>query len=141
MQTDEPGSSELSAPEPLMPAAPPAQFLPGLVASAPGSDADGTIVVVDASGHRTFIAAPGARLLVGADPAATIRVIDPRVGMRHASIERKGPGWLVTSLDQANPIWLLDATGRPHPVMEELGLKSGTLLAGTTQLLLYPPAT
>jgi hypothetical protein len=61
------------------------------------------------------------------------------VGPRHALIEREGPGWLVTSLDPANPIWILDETGRPHPVMEQLGLRSGTLLAGGTQLLLHPP--
>ena len=81
----------------------------------------------------------GDRLLVGSDPAATIRLLHPRVGESFASIERQGPGWLVTSLDDANPIWILDETGRAVPVMAQLGVRSATLLAGTTQLLLYPP--
>jgi hypothetical protein len=99
-----------------------------------------TVVVVDGSGRRTFVAAPGGRIFVGSDASATIRLTDPRVSFRYAVIERSGPGWLVTSLDPANPIWILDETGRPRPVLEELGLRSGTLLAGATQLLLFPPA-
>jgi len=105
------------------------------------SDGPGVVEVVDPSGERRSITAVlGERLLVGSDPAATICVVHPRVGVSHASIERQGPGWLVTSLDDANPIWILNETGRAVPVMQQLGVRSATLLAGTTQLLLYPPA-
>ncbi len=101
----------------------------------------GTIVVVDPSGQQRSLAVPfGARVLVGSDPAATIQVPHPRVVAHQAMIERTGPGWLVTSLDPANPIWLLDESGRAVPVMEEIGLRSATLLSGETQLLLNPPA-
>ncbi len=110
---------------------------PAVVAQSAG--AAGTVEVVDASGRRTLSATQGTRLFIGGDPTATIRIVDPLVGQRYAIVDREGPGWLVTSLDLANPIWLLDETGRPHPVMEPLGLRSGTLLAGATQLLLHPP--
>jgi hypothetical protein len=148
LDTDEPKSAEPAAssnPTPE-PAAQPGQPVAGSASPAAMPqpitipDGAGTVVVLDYSGRRTFVAAPGAMILVGSDPGATIVVADPRVGPRLATIERKGPGWLVTSLDPANPIWLLDAGGRPHPVLEQLGLRSGTLLAGAAQLLLYPPA-
>ncbi len=104
-------------------------------------EAPGTIVVVEPSGQRRSLAvAPGERVLVGSDLAATIQVVHPRVVPQQASIERSGPGWLVNSLDPANPIWMLDETGRAIPVMEEIGLRSATLLSGATQLLLHPPA-
>jgi len=105
-------------------------------------DGGATVVVIDPSGaRRSLTATLGMRLFVGSDPSAAIQVIDPRVGPGHALIERLGPGWIVTSLDPANPIWILDDTGRPVPVMEQLGVKSATLLAGSTQVLLYPPVS
>jgi pSer/pThr/pTyr-binding forkhead associated (FHA) protein len=100
----------------------------------------GSLMVVEASGRRTFVAAPGDRFGVGSDPSATIRIVDPGVSRYHALIIRDGPGWLVSSLDPANPIRVLDETGRAHPVLGELGLRSGTLLAGAAQVLVYPPA-
>jgi hypothetical protein len=113
--------------------------------SVPGSaqtepDRSGIIVVIDPSGlQRTLVVPLGQRVFVGGDPSATIQVAHPRVVARQAIISREGPGWLVTSLDPANPIWMLDETGRAIPVMEEVGFRSATLVAGTTQILLYPP--
>ncbi len=133
--TDATAGSPAAAPIPAG-ATPEGAATPEAAAIAAGA---GTVVAIDPAGRRTFVAAPGSRLLVGGDPAATIRVVDPVVGPRFAVIERQGPGWLVTSLDPANPIWILDDTGRAHPVMEQLGLRSATLLAGSTQLLLFPP--
>jgi pSer/pThr/pTyr-binding forkhead associated (FHA) protein len=101
----------------------------------------GSLAVVDSSGSRTMIVTPGQRVVVGSDPSSAIYVPDPRVSPSHAVIVRDGPGWLVTSLDPANPIRVLDESGRPHPVLGELGLRSGTLLAGAVQLLLYPPVS
>jgi pSer/pThr/pTyr-binding forkhead associated (FHA) protein len=99
----------------------------------------GSMAIVDARGSLTITVPMGTGVVVGSDPTAAVHVADPRVSWRHALVVRDGPGWLVTSLDPANPIRILDETGRPHPVLGELGLRSGTLLAGTTQLLLYPP--
>jgi pSer/pThr/pTyr-binding forkhead associated (FHA) protein len=82
----------------------------------------------------------GEVLIVGRDLGSGIVLADPRVSPRHASIERRGPGWLVRGLDVANPTWLLDATGRAHAINGELGLKSGELLIGGAQVRLYPPA-
>jgi pSer/pThr/pTyr-binding forkhead associated (FHA) protein len=100
----------------------------------------GSMTIVDARGSRTITVAMGGGVVVGSDPSAAVPLADPRVSWHHALIVRDGPGWLVTSLDPANPIRILDETGRPHPVLGELGLRSGTLLAGAAQLLLYPPA-
>jgi pSer/pThr/pTyr-binding forkhead associated (FHA) protein len=82
----------------------------------------------------------GEVLIVGTDLGSGIVLADPRVSPRHASIERRGPGWLVRGLDVANATWLLDATGRAHAIQGEIGLKSGELLIGGAQLRLYPPA-
>ena len=107
----------------------------------PPSAPAGTIVVVERSGpERSLAVSLGQRVLVGSDPSATIQVVHPRVVQQQATIERTGPGWLVNSLDPANPIWMLDETGRAIPVMEEIGFRSVTLLSGETQLLLQPPA-
>jgi pSer/pThr/pTyr-binding forkhead associated (FHA) protein len=100
----------------------------------------GSMTIVDARGSRTITVAMGSGVVVGSDPSAAVHVADPRVSWRHALIVRDGPGWLVTSLDPANPIRILDETGRPHPILGELGLRSGTLLAGGTQILLQSPA-
>ena len=102
----------------------------------------GTIVVMDTSGAQRSLAVPvGQRVLVGSDPSATIQVVHPRVAVWQASIDRDGPGWLVNSLDPANPIWMLDETGRAIPVMEGIGFRSVTLLSGTTQILLLAPGS
>jgi pSer/pThr/pTyr-binding forkhead associated (FHA) protein len=82
----------------------------------------------------------GEVLIVGTDPGSGIVLADSRVSPRHASIERRGPGWLVRGLDSVNPTRLLDATGRAHAIQGELGLKSGVLLIGGAQVRLYPPA-
>ena len=86
-----------------------------------------------------FLIAPGQRVLIGRGPGADLLIYDARVSPVQALIERRGPGWLVTGLDPNNPTWILDQTGRPHAVSSELGLRSGTLLVGGCQVLLYPP--
>lgn len=96
-------------------------------------------IVVDGQSTTRWVGS-GEVLTVGTDPASGIVLADPRVSPRHASIERRGPGWLVHGLDPTNPTWLLDATGRAHAIQGELGLKSGELLIGGAQVRLYPPA-
>ena len=99
-----------------------------------------TLVLVHGGGSTTLTVAPGQRLLVGRNPEAAIVVTDPAISPNHALIERRGPGWLVTSLDACNPTLILDSTGRAQPIEGQLGLRSGELLVGGCQILLYPPA-
>jgi pSer/pThr/pTyr-binding forkhead associated (FHA) protein len=98
------------------------------------------MVVVEAGPTRTFTVQPGQRLVLGRGAGADIALADPRVSPNHALIERRGPGWLVSSLDAANPAWLLDPTGRAQPIGTEPGLRSGELVIGSCQVMLYPPA-
>jgi hypothetical protein len=99
------------------------------------------MVVVEAGRSTMFAVQPGQRLVVGRDPEANVVLADPTVSPNHTLIERRGPGWLVSSLDSANPTWILDDTGRAQPVEAELGLRSGELLIGGCQVMLYPAAT
>jgi hypothetical protein len=132
------GSAPYVAPVPPMPPASAGETAgqaptPGL----PG--APGTLAVIEAGQTTRRPVNLGELLVIGSDPGSSIVLVDPRVSPRHASIERRGPGWLVRSLDVANPIQVLDDTGRAHPVEGELGLRSGELLIGGAQVLLYPP--
>ena len=101
--------------------------------------APGQIVMLESGRSTVFVIAPGQRVLIGRGPGADLVIYDSRVSPVHVLIERRGPGWLVTGLDANNPTWILDPTGRAHPVSSELGLRSGTLLVGACQVLLYPP--
>ena len=114
--------------------------LPGAAAAAQDA-APGQMVMLESGRSTMFVIAPGQRVLIGRGPGADLVIYDARVSPVHALIERRGPGWLVTGLDANNPTWILDPTGRPHPVSSELGLRSGTLLIGGCQVLLYPPRT
>jgi hypothetical protein len=114
---------------------PPGPYLPALHA------APGQMVMLESGRITAFVIASGQRVLIGRGPGADLVIYDARVSPIHALIERRGPGWLVTGLDANNPTWILDPTGRPHPVSSELGLRSGTLLVGGCQVLLYPPRT
>ncbi len=102
--------------------------------------AAGSIVVVEGGRSTTVAVQPGQKIVVGRDPGSGIVLGDPRVSPSHTLIERSGPGWLVSSLDAANPTWILDPTGRAQPILVELGLRSGELVVGGCQLLLYPPS-
>jgi len=104
--------------------------------------APGTMVVVMPNGFAaTYTVQPGQHLVVGRDSAAHVVIDDPRVGARQVAIARLGPGWLVGSLDAANPAMLLDDTGREQPIGPELGLRSGELLVGPCRIKLYPPGS
>jgi hypothetical protein len=128
-------------PMPPVPAMPPAPVgeTAGQAPTADLPDAAGTLAVIEAGQTTRRPVNLGELLIIGTDPGSSIVLGDPRVSPRHASIERRGPGWLVRSLDVANPTQVLDDTGRAHPVEGELGLRSGQLLIGGVQVLLYPP--
>jgi pSer/pThr/pTyr-binding forkhead associated (FHA) protein len=114
--------------------------LPGLRRRAhPNPLAPGRLVVVRAGESTGFDVQPGRSLVVGRDPGAAIVIDDPKVSPNHAVIERRGPGWLVHSLDAANPAMILDATGRAQPIWGTLGLRSAELLIGDCPLILYEP--
>ena len=114
------------------------QLIPGR-RRRPSPFAPGTMVVVQAGQSTPFTVQPGQRVVVGRGPDADLVISDPSVSLTHALIERRGPGWLVSSLDPANPAWLLDATGRAQEIDTELGLRQGELLLGACQVLLNAP--
>lgn len=105
----------------------------------PSPYAPGTIVILENGRSTNFTVQPGQRLVIGRHPGSAIVLDDPAVSPSHALVVRLGPGWLVSSLDLANPVRLLDPTGRAQPVERELGLRSGELLIGGCRVLLYPP--
>jgi hypothetical protein len=106
----------------------------------PSPFSPGTMVVVQAGQSTPFTVQPGQRVVLGCGPGADLVISDPSVSPTHALIERSGTGWLVSSLDPANPAWLLDPTGRAQEIDTELGLRQGELLLGACQVLLYSPA-
>jgi len=95
--------------------------------------------VVAAGEESTRVVEPGQSLVAGRDPESGIVLADQMVSPSHALIRRAGPGWLVSSLDPANPACILDPTGRAQPIEAELGLRSGELLLGGCQVRLFPP--
>ena len=104
--------------------------------------APGTMVVVTPNGPATtYTVQPGQHFVVGRDSGSHVVIDDPRVSAEHVAIARLGPGWLVGSLDAANPAMLLDDTGRAQPIGPELGLRSGELLVGPCLIKLYPPGS
>ena len=104
--------------------------------------ATGTMVVVTPNAPATtYTVQPGQHLVVGRGSGAHVVIDDPRVSAEHVAIARLGPGWLVGSLDAANPAMLLDDTGRAQPIGPELGLRSGELLVGPCLIKLYPPGS
>jgi hypothetical protein len=107
----------------------------------PSPFAPGTMVVVHAGRSTPFTVQPGQRAVLGRGPGADLVISDPSVSPTHALIERSGTGWLVSSLDPANPAWLLDPTGRAQEIDTELGLRQGELLLGACQVLLLAPGT
>ncbi len=106
----------------------------------PSPFAPGKLIVVQAGRSTPFDVNPGQRVVVGRGPGADLVVDDASVSPTHALIERSGTGWLVSSLDPANPTWLLDPTGRAQEIDTDLGLRQGELLIGACQLLLLTPA-
>ena len=133
-----PGQSETwdwATPPPVPPVDP---------ASATGSEAatgtptPGHIVVMEAGRSTTLVVQPGERLLVGRDPDAQIRVSDPRVSARHATIERRGDGWAVQDIDAINPTRLIDPWGMSRTVRGETTIPSGQIVVGNVTVTLYP---
>jgi pSer/pThr/pTyr-binding forkhead associated (FHA) protein len=105
----------------------------------PSPTAPGTLGVLVGGKETRWVLQPGESVVVGRDLASGVVLDDQAVSPSHTLIRRLGPGWLVSSLDGANPAFLLDDTGRAQPIESELGLRSGELLVGGCQVRLYPP--
>ncbi len=105
--------------------------------SAPGEPAVGQLVVIEAGGSRIVTVEPGKRLLVGRDAEAELRVSDPRVAERHATIERRGDMWAVQDIDAIRPTRLIDAWGTNRQVRGETTISSGQLVVGEVRITLF----
>jgi hypothetical protein len=127
-------------PQPLAPTYPePTSALPPYASSLPvgpvGSAAQ--LVVLEAGQTLVLSVQPGQRLLVGRDAYAQIRLADPAVQPRHATIERQANAWVVQDLQDASPSRLWDATGSLKPVIGATTVEAGRLLIGNVLLTLY----
>ena len=127
-------------PQPLAPTYPePTSALPPYASSLPvgpvGSAAQ--LVVLEAGQTLVLSVQPGQRLLVGRDAYAQIRLADPAVQPRHATIERQANAWVVQDLQAASPLRLWDATGSLKPVIGATTVEAGQLLIGNVLLTLY----
>lgn len=127
-------------PQPLAPTYPePTSALPPYASSLPvgpvGSAAQ--LVVLEAGQTLVLSVQPGQRLLVGRDAYAQIRLADPAVQPRHATIERQANAWVVQDLQDASPSRLWDATGSLKPVIGATTVEAGRLLIGSVLLTLY----
>jgi pSer/pThr/pTyr-binding forkhead associated (FHA) protein len=127
-------------PQPLAPTYPePTSALPPYASSLPvgpvGSAAQ--LVVLEAGQTLVLSVQPGQRLLVGRDAYAQIRLADPAVQPRHATIERQANAWVVQDLQDASPSRLWDATGSLKPVIGATTVEAGRLLIGSALLTLY----
>ena len=98
----------------------------------------GRLVVAEAGRSTSFIVKPGQRLLIGRDPDAQIRVSDPRVGARHATVERREDGWAVQDVDATRPTRLIDPWGTNRPVRGEIAVPAGQLVMGGVTVTLFP---
>jgi hypothetical protein len=102
------------------------------------SSAPGRLVVAEAGRSTSYIVKPGQRLLIGRDPDAQIRVSDPRVGARHATVERREDGWAVQDVDARRPTRLIDPWGTNRPVRGEIAVPAGQLVMGGVTVTLFP---
>jgi hypothetical protein len=106
-------------------------------ADRPEGPGPGHLVVVEAGNSKWLTVEPGKRLLVGRDPDADIRLKDPKVSERHATIERRTDEWAVQDVDAVNPTRLIDAWGTNRQVRGETTITSGQLIVGEVQITLY----
>jgi hypothetical protein len=95
------------------------------------------LVVLEAGQSRMLSVRPGEHLLVGRDADAQVRLADPAVQPRHATIERRGNAWVVRDLQTESPSRLMDASGSITPVGAETTVEAGQLLIGSVLLTLY----
>jgi hypothetical protein len=115
------------APRPRIPA--------GVATATPGS---GRIAVVDSGRSSTATVALGQTVILGRDPGCGLRLTDPRVSRRHASIERVSGGWAIRVLATTNPSRLIGPGGSAVEMGAGVRVASGQLLVGDALVTLYP---
>jgi hypothetical protein len=98
----------------------------------------GRVAVVESGYSSTVMVALGQTVILGRDPACGIRLTDPRVSRRHASIERVSGGWAVSDLGTTNPSRLVGSGGAAVEIGTGVRVPSGQLLVGDVLVTLYP---
>jgi hypothetical protein len=98
----------------------------------------GRVVVAEAGRSTGMGVALGQTIVLGRDAACDIRMADPRVSRRHASIQRVDSGWVVRDLGATNPTRLVRSGGQAAEVGQGVRFDSGQLLVGDVLVTLYP---
>jgi Inner membrane component of T3SS, cytoplasmic domain len=113
--------------------------LPRVAASAAIEAAGaGRVAVVDSGRASTVTVALGETVILGRDPGCGIRLTDPHVSRRHASIERVSGGWAIRDLATTNPSRLIGSGGVAVEIGAGVRAPSGQLLVGDALVTLYP---
>jgi hypothetical protein len=122
---------------PAGPASPKAY--PGTVASGSGPR-DGRVGVLDRGVARPDLRVrPGEVLVVGRDPGADIRLDDPQVSRRHATVAFEASTWVVSDLGATNPARILEPGGSARPIRGvPARLPYGQIALGESVITLYP---
>jgi hypothetical protein len=98
----------------------------------------GRVAVVESGQSTVVVVELGQAVIVGRDPWCGIRLADPRVSRRHASIERVAGGWAVRDLVTTNPTRLIGSGGAAVEIDTGVRVASGQLLVGEVLVTLYP---
>lgn len=98
----------------------------------------GRVAVLDSGRSTSMTIGLGQTIVVGRDPGCGIRLADPKVSRRHASIERVAGGWAVSDLGTTNPTRLVESGGATVQLQPGARLAFGQLLIGDALLTLYP---
>jgi predicted component of type VI protein secretion system len=109
------------------------------VAETPESAAgSGRLAVLEAGRPTSTLVELGQSVILGRDPGCDVRLADPNVSRRHASIERVAGGWTVRDLATKNPSRVIGPGGSSFEVGMGVSLASGQLLVGDALITLYP---
>jgi Inner membrane component of T3SS, cytoplasmic domain len=98
----------------------------------------GRVAVVESGRSTAVVVALGQTVVLGRDPGCDIRLTDPLVSRRHASIERVSGGWAVHDLGTTNPSRLIGSGGAAVEIGAGVRVPSGQLLVGDALVTLYP---
>ena len=104
----------------------------------PDAAGSGRVAAVESGRSSGVIVALGQTVIIGRDPGCGIRLTDPRVSRRHASIERVSGGWAVSDLGTTNPSRLVGSGGAAVEIGTGVRVASGQLLVGDVLVTLYP---
>jgi hypothetical protein len=100
--------------------------------------AAGRVGVIDRGQRLPDVPVPaGVPVVIGRAPDAAIRVSDPIVSRRHATLQLDADGWSVTDLGSTNPTRVLEPDGTERPLRGSVHLAAGQLLVGGSIFTLY----